>query len=195
MVACTTLDDRLEYPILSLHSQSGPSLCGIAAIRSVLETQFDAKASEDEVVRTIGRRKGWPQDEYWSRIKRYGTSPTDIADYFKRGFSGVKVFCSRQGKASQLDHLLRKEDILPIFHQQVTYREEGELKTDGHYMIFGGLSKGIAQVFNPSLGVGFSYLEVNNFHRQWLNHEERWYLAVVPDSLHLPAEKFKGRYL
>ncbi len=195
MVACSTLDDRLEYPIISLHSQSGPSLCGIAAIRSILDTQFDAKASEDEVVRTIGRRKGWPEDEYWVRIKHYGTSPTDIARYFQDQFPGVKVFCSSQGKASQLDHLLRKKDILPIFHQQVTYREEGELKTDGHYMIFAGLSKGIVQIFNPSLGAGFSYLGVNDFHQQWLNRGERWYLAVVPDNVNLPAEKFKGRYL
>lgn len=195
MVASRTLNDHLEFPNLFLHSQSSPSLCGIAAIRSVLETQFDAKASEDEVIRTIGRRKGWPQDEYWSRIKHYGTSPTDIADYFKREFSGVKVFCSRQGKASQLDSLLRNNDIVPVFHQQITYSEEGELKTDGHYMIFGGLSKGIVQFFNPTLGAGFSYLGVNDFHQQWLNHGERWYLAVVPDEIHLPAERFKGRYL
>ncbi len=195
MVASKTLDGHLAFPNLSLHSQSSPSLCGIAAIRSVLDTQFETKASEDEVVRAIGRRKGWPEEEYWTRIKRLGISPTDIADYFKREFSGVKVFCSRQGKASQLDQLLRNSDIVPVIHQQITSLEEGKLKTDGHYMIFAGLSRGMVQIFDPSRGEGFKYLEAKDFHSQWLNQEERWYLSVVPDETHLPAERFRGRYL
>ncbi|GEM_PF-6894029 len=195
MIVSKTLDERLEFPNLSLHRQSSHSLCGIAAIRSVLDAQFEAKASEDEVIRTISRRKGWPEGEYWARIKRYGTSPTDIANYFKEEFSRVKVFCSRQGKASQLDSLLRNNDIVPVFHQQITYPEDGELKTEGHYLIFAGLSQGTVQIFDPSAGAGLRYPETKDFHQQWLNHGERWYLAVVPEEVHLPADKFKGRYL
>ena len=195
MIAPKTLDDCLDFPNLSLHSQSSHSLCGIAAIRSVLEAQFEEKASEDEVIRTIGRRKGWPPDEYWPRIKRYGTSPTEIAVYFKGEFSGVKVFSSRQGKASLLNRLLRDNDIVPVFHQQITYPEEGELKTEGHYLIFGGLSNYVVQIFDPSLGAGFRFPDVHDFHRQWLTRGERWYLAVIPGKVNLPAEKFKGKYL
>lgn len=197
MITAEKIEDD-SYPYLRVHRQSDLSRCGIAVIRSVLDSQYGISESEEEVVETIGWRRGLSENQSLKRILRDGIPPQDMADHFKDRCPGkVKVFCSKNGNAAHLDDLLREHQIVPVIHQLVSYREGEKLITEGHYMIFAGQNERTVRVFNPSPKEGFGYLPVTKFHHQWYNHclGERWYLAVVPEGVTLDSKKFKGKYL
>lgn len=180
-------------------SQSRPGLCGIAAVRNILSIQFNIEASEQELLELLYSyyaKKYRTKGKLW--FEKNGTSPSALAYLLRRRLIvPVKIFCSKKGNISLLEHFRNKLKALPIIHCNVLYPEIGMVKPEGHYMMYGKVdnkSKKIS-VFNPSVGRGWEYYSEKEFLKKWETKGERWFMVVLAEEVKLDAERCKGKYL
>lgn len=187
-------DERRPFR-LRTYSQGSTTRCGVAVIRSVLDSQFGASIGEESIVALANAY--YRRQETGRVIDEDGISPAALAYCFhQKAPEPVKVFCSKHGNVDKLEFLLKEQELLPVLHQMISYDEEDNL--EGHYLLYCGfssLSPHYVKLFDPSRGEGYKHCSIDDFHRRWKNKDERWYLATMPEEIILPQRKFKGRYL
>lgn len=167
-----------------MHLQSAPGLCGIAVIRSVLETQFRIKTEENELIDLVAEfhRKRKPLNAAPKEIvQRLGTSPTAMAYCLKKKTnSPVKIFCSKKGSIAELQGL-SKRGIFPMLHRLVRPPEFGLSKPEGHYVVFCGAENNTVKIFDPRIGLR-EYAE-EEFNQLWQNDDEKWFMVVTLEQM------------
>ncbi len=180
---------------LRTYTQRNPERCGVAAIRSVLDSQFGVAVGEQNLVDSANAY--YRCQDAGKVVDGNGTSPQAMTYCFhQKAPEPVKVFCSKHGTVDKLEILLSEQKLLPIIHQVIFYDKENKL--DGHYLLYCGItskSSGYVRIFDPSRKEGYKHYCIDDFHRRWKNKDERWYLVAMPEEIILPQRKFKGRYL
>lgn len=182
------------------YSYNGSGLCGVAAIRSVLVTQFkkeefEKEESERDILRMVydfyRQRYGEKPQPFF---KKHGVSPSAMANCLKKmAGPAVKIFCSKKGNVEALDYLLEEMKVVPVVHYLVAY--PGDRKPGGHYLLFAGAKKERIKIFDPSPGEGLKEYPKEEFLKDWFNKDERWFLAALPPEKALDQRRFNGKYL
>jgi hypothetical protein len=179
----------------NLAQQINSSFCGLAALENAIKLMFGEKISQ----RSLCKYKYYATE---NGSMTEGMPPESLAllihyldrKIFKRN---LKVFVSQHGTISQLSYLLA-QNIYPIIHRSF---HEGE--KEGHYELVLATDNEQKEVclFNSARRFPTSRVYVKNYQEftdsWWPNfsNKERWYLAITPESMKLPHDMFKGKYL
>ncbi len=183
---------------LNLHKESVPGYCGIAAIRSVLDTQFQLQTNEDEVLSSVCayfQKRNHARDPIL-QFRKYGT-PAKAMAYALRSFldEPVKIFCSRRGTIPALHYFLHEQQALPILYQVVSYPYDPT--PEGHYLLYCGQQERASPphvlLFDPSPKEGLKEISQGRLNQEWLYFDERWYAVVLSAKTKVPG--FSGRFL
>jgi len=192
---------RLNPRLYQFYSMNGTGVCALAAVRSVLKSQFNIYRKESTLIKQVAkyirhytlsgsRFEGSISDFF----NDFGLGPDGIAYLLELNFNQsreyeddkIKIFSSRRGSIKTLDMLV-SNNIIPIFHQLVLYPEEKEKgnKPEGHYMLYGRSDGNYVWYFDVSKGEGWKKIPKSVFSRQWKNPKadnEKWYLAAISQS-------------
>lgn len=189
---------RINHQTFRLYDQEGKSgYCGIAALRSVLATQFNLEIEGERLHSEIcsfyaSRYNQGNLREGKAEFAKRGTSPKAIA-HCLRSFSGIelKVFCSKKGTLELLNNFCDL-GLLPVIHALVSYDDES---AGGHYLSFLGRKEKV-YIFDPAPGEGLKKLSPEEFNEFWYNpaDKERWFLAALPSGLR-PGFSYPGKYI
>ena len=189
---------RVRTKGFKFYSQSQRGRCGVAAIRSVLATQFKKNKSEEDIIHNIyefyRQNSGCRPEQLF---KDQGTSPSAMAYCFRKIVPpNNKVFCSKRGNARVLKYVLEPLRAIPVIHQMVHLPDDKkDNKKEGHYLMFAGARGNKVRVFDPSPGEGYKELAVSDFYRKWQNKDEKWFLITLPPEANLNNFAVSGRYI